>query len=62
MGEELIQVGQVLAHYDAAGIIILKYTVEMYHEGLKEPIIISAQDTEILQKQADRLFLERAKA
>ena len=53
MSEELIQVGQVHAHYNAAGTKILKYSVEIYHEGLKEYKSISAPDTEILQNKVD---------
>ena len=53
MSEELIKIGQAQVHYNVAGTKILKYSVEIYHEGLKEHKLISAPDIEILQNKAD---------
>lgn len=53
MTDNMIQTGQVQAHYNAAGTRILKYSVEMYHKGLNEHKLISAPDTDILQNKAD---------
>jgi len=53
MGIELIQIGEGQAHWNAAGNKILKYSIEMYHEGLKEHKLISAPDTEILNNKVN---------
>ena len=42
MSDNQIKVGRKQAHYNASGNRILKYTVEMSHEGLNEDKIISA--------------------
>ena len=53
MTSELIQVGQAQAHYNVAGSRILKYSVEMFHKGLKEHKLISAPELDILQNKAE---------
>lgn len=53
MSSELIQVGKAKANYNVAGTRILKYSVEMYHKGLKEHKVISAPDPDILQNKAE---------
>ena len=53
MSEELIQYGNIYAHWNAAGTRILKYSVEMYHKGLNEHKLISAPDDDILQNKID---------
>ncbi len=46
-----LQIGQVNAHWNAAGNRILKYSVEIYHEGLKEHKVISAADQMVLKNK-----------
>ncbi len=53
MFEELIELGQAQANYNAAGTRILKYTVEMYHNGLNEHKLISAPDLDMLQNKVN---------
>ncbi len=47
-----LQIGQITAHWNAAGNRILKYSVEMYHAGLKEHKVISATEQIILKNKA----------
>lgn len=49
----MIQVGKAEAHYNVSGTKILKYTVEMYHEGLHEHKLVSAPELDILQNKAN---------
>jgi len=53
MPTDLIQFGEAQAHYNTARTRILKYSLEMYHEGLKEHKIISASEIEILKNKAE---------
>jgi len=53
MSSDLLKVGDVQAHWNAAGTRILKYSVEIFHEGLKEHKLISAPETFILENKAD---------
>lgn len=48
-----INVGYIEDHWNAAGTRIIKYTVEMYDDGLKEHKIVSAPDLDILQNKVD---------
>lgn len=49
----MIQVGKAEAHYNVSGTKILKYSVEMYHNGLHEHKLISAPELDILQNKAN---------
>ncbi|MFP4698579.1 MAG: restriction endonuclease [Eubacteriales bacterium] len=51
MGDELINYGDIERKWNAAGTKILKYTKEMYHEGLNEHKLISAPDISILENK-----------
>ena len=51
--QDLIQIGKWQEHWNVAGNRILKYSVEMYHKGLKEHKLISAPDIEILEKKVE---------
>lgn len=53
MKNNKIRVGQAQASWNASGTRILKYTVEMYHEGLNEHKLISAPDIEMLQNKVN---------
>lgn len=48
-----IRVGQAQASYNAAGTRILKYTIEMYHEGLNEHKLLTAPDIGMLQNKVN---------
>jgi restriction system protein len=51
MSEDQIQIGQAQAHWNVSGTRILKYSVEVYHKGLKEHKLISAPQFDILEKK-----------
>jgi restriction system protein len=51
MSEDQIKIGQAKAHWNVSGTRILKYSVEMYHEGLREHKLISAPQVDILEKK-----------
>lgn len=53
MKENRVKVGYEEEHWNAAFTRILKYSVEMYDEGLKEHKIVSAPDLDILQNKVD---------
>lgn len=53
MSEELLQYGNVQAHYSARGDRILKFSIELYHKGLKEHKLVSAPDEEILKNKVE---------
>ncbi len=53
MTDDMIQLGQAQAHWNAPGTRILKYSVEMYHKGLNEHKLISAPETDILQNKVN---------
>lgn len=53
MSKDQIQTGQVQACGNVSGTRILKYTVEMYHNGLKEHKLISAPEKDMLQNKAN---------
>jgi restriction system protein len=48
-----IKVGRAEEHWNAAFTRILKYSVEMFDDGLKEHKIVSAPDLDILQNKVD---------
>lgn len=48
-----IRIGQPQASYNVSKTRILKYTVEMFHEGLNEHKLISAPEIEILQNKVN---------
>ena len=49
--DDLIKIGEAEAHWNVSDTRILKYTVEMYHEGLKEHKLISAPELDILENK-----------
>jgi len=53
MSNSLLQVGSAQASWNVAGTRILKYSLEMYHNGLKEYKVISASDMDILKNKAN---------
>ncbi len=52
MSDNLIHIGEAQAHYNTAYTRILKYSLEMYHEGLNEHKIISAPEIDMLENKA----------
>jgi restriction system protein len=53
MDTNLIEVGKAEAHYSTHYSRILKYTVEMYHKGLREHKLLSAPEIDILQNKVN---------
>ncbi len=53
MCKDQIQTGQAQAYWSVSGTRILKYTVEMYHKGLKEHKLISAPEMDMLKTKAN---------
>ncbi len=53
MNQSLIQIGVVQAQYSAAGTRVLKYSVELFHKGLREHKLLSAPETTLLQNKVD---------
>jgi restriction system protein len=53
MKEQRIKIGHVEEHWNASFTRILKYSVEMYDEGLKEHKIVSAPELDILENKID---------
>ena len=51
MGRKLIQIGKIQEHWNVSDTRVLKYSVEMYHMGLKEHKLISAPGKEILDNK-----------
>ena len=49
----LIHIGEAQEHYNVAGTMILKWTLEMFHKGLNEHKLISAPDSHILSNKAN---------
>jgi len=58
MKNNLIKIGKTQAHWNVSGTRILKYSIDMYHKGLKEHKLITAPDLDILRNKA-RLQSER---
>lgn len=53
MNDDLIEIGEAQANWNVSGTRILKYSVEMYHKGLKEHKVISAPEIDILENKAN---------
>ena len=51
MDSEQIQYGHTETHWSASGTRILKYSLEIYHKGLKEHKIISAPELDVLERK-----------
>lgn len=51
MSIDLIQTGKLQEQWNVSGTRLLKYMVEMYHKGLNEHKIISAQEFDILKNK-----------
>jgi restriction system protein len=47
-----VHFGEVQEHYNVAGTRVLKYTLEMSHNGLNEHKLISAPDPYMLKNKA----------
>ena len=52
MQDDLVRVGRPQAHYSAKGDRILKYSLEIYHSGLKEHKLISAPELDMVKTKA----------
>jgi len=53
MHKDEIQVGKAQAHWNASDTRILKYTVEMCHEGLNEHRLVSAPEIDMLENKVN---------
>jgi len=53
MDNDLIQLGKSQKHWSAYGDRILKYSVEMYHKGLKEHKLISAPEEYLVESKVN---------
>ena len=53
MNKDQIQTGQAQEYWNVSGTRVLKYTVEMYHKGLKEHKLISAPEMDMLENKAN---------
>jgi restriction system protein len=53
MSKDLIQTNQAQEIWNVSGTYILKYTVEMYHTGLKEHKLISAPEMDMLENKVN---------
>jgi len=53
MSENLIKIGEPQAYWNAAGTRILKYSIELYHQGLKDHKLISAPEIDILERKVN---------
>lgn len=51
--KDRIKVGRTEEHWNAAFTRVLKYSVELYDEGLKEHKIVSAPEMDVLQNKVD---------
>jgi len=51
MSSDLFQLGETQAYWNVSRTRILKYSVEVYHKGLKEHKVLSAPDIDILQNK-----------
>ncbi|MBE0538478.1 MAG: hypothetical protein IH620_02100, partial [Ignavibacterium sp.] len=56
--DELIQVGVIQEHYNVSYTRILKYSVELFHKGLKEHKIISAPFKEMIENKINLQLLK----
>ena len=53
MSKDQIQTGQAQECWNVSETRVLKYTLEMYHKGLKEHKLISAPELDILENKAN---------
>ena len=53
MSKDQIRTGQVQVYWNVSETRILKYTIEMYHKGLKEHKLISAPEEDMMQNKAN---------
>lgn len=53
MSNNQIEIGKAQAYWNVSGTRILKYTVEMYHEGLKGHKLISAPENDMLKNKVN---------
>lgn len=53
MSKDLLHIKQGQAHWNTSGTRIIKYSVEMYHDGLKEHKLITAPEEDILRNKAE---------
>ncbi len=53
MSKDLIQIGEAQAHYNVSYSKILKYSIEMYHESLKEHKLVFAPEIDILENKVN---------
>ncbi|MFH1993716.1 MAG: restriction endonuclease, partial [Pseudomonadota bacterium] len=51
MSKDQIRTGLAQEHWNVSGTRLLKYTVEMYHKGLKEHKLISAPEMDMLENK-----------
>jgi len=49
MSKDLIRIGKPQAYWNVARTRIMRYTVEMYHEGLNEHKLISAPEMDMAE-------------
>jgi restriction system protein len=52
MADKKVQIGRSQAHYSARGDRILKYSLEIYHPGLKEHKLITAPELHMVETKA----------
>lgn len=53
MSNKYIQTGKVQKHWNVAGTRVLRYSLEMYHTGLKEHKLVTAPEIDILENKAN---------
>lgn len=58
MVESLVKISDIQTHYNVAGTRVLKYSIEIYHNGLKEHKVITAPEIHIL-KNKEKLQIEK---
>ena len=51
MAKERVQIGVIQDHWNVGGTRILKFTVEIFHEGLNEHKLVSAPEEDILENK-----------
>jgi len=50
---DLVKMGETQTHWNVSGSRILKYSIEIYHEGLKEHKLISAPECDMLENKVN---------
>jgi len=51
MSKEQLRIGQVQEYWNVSDTRILKYTIEVYHKGLKEHKLISAPEEDMIENK-----------